>query len=92
MKRNAFPLQLTAPLNLTQIKKIATASQGRGGGFGGGGGRPSEGGFGSGRPAFDPASSPSPRNYNCKQKVPSPWGGLSCEKGQHHVRDDDTRG
>ncbi len=67
--------QLTNPLNLTQIKKIATASQGRGGGFGGGGGgRPGGGGgFGGGRPggggpggrpAFDPASFPSPRDYN----------------------------
>lgn len=71
--------QLTAPLTLVQIKKIATASQGRGGGrpgggggfgggrpggggFGGGGGRP--GGGGGGRPAFDPASFPSPRDYN----------------------------
>jgi len=77
--------QLTKPLNLVQIKKIATASQGRGGGrgpggggfggggggrpgggggggFGGGGGRP--GGAGGGRPAFDPASFPSPRDYN----------------------------
>ena len=65
--------QLTAPLTLIQIKKIATASQGRGGGrpggggggggFGGGGGRPG-GGAPGGRPAFDPASIPSPRDYN----------------------------
>ncbi|MDQ2800273.1 MAG: hypothetical protein M3Y13_11610, partial [Armatimonadota bacterium] len=70
--------QLTMPLNLMQIKKIATASQGRGGfgggrpgggggGFGGGGGgfgggRPGGGAPGGGRPAFDPASFPSPRD------------------------------
>lgn len=65
--------QVTTPLNLQQIKAIATASQGRRGGFGGGGGggRPGGGGFGGGRPggpggrpAFDPASFPSPRDYN----------------------------
>ena len=65
--------QITTPLTLVQIKKIAMASQPRrGGGFGGGGfgvGRPG-GGFGGpgggpgGRPGFDPASMPAPRDYN----------------------------
>ena len=51
--------QLTAPLNLPQLKKLATMSQRRGGpgggGPGGGGGRPGGGGgFGGGRPGGGP--------------------------------------
>ena len=67
--------QITTPLTLIQIKKIAMAAQHRGGfggggrpggGFGGpGGGRPGGGPGGpGGRPAFDPASMPAPRDYN----------------------------
>lgn len=61
--------QLTAPLSLAQIKKIAMASQGRrGGGFGGGGGRPGGGGGrpggGGGRPPMDPNAFPAPKDYN----------------------------
>ena len=70
--------QLTAPLSLPQIKKIAMASQGRrGGGFGGGGGGRGPGGGGGGfgggggrpgggggRPPMDPASFPAPKDYN----------------------------
>jgi len=57
--------QITAPLSLIQIKKIAMMAQPRRGGGGFGGGRPGGAGGGpGGRPAFDIASMPSPRDYN----------------------------
>ena len=90
--------QLTAPLSLIQIKKIATASQGRGG-FGGGGGRPGGGGgfgggFGGGRPggpgggplAFDPASFPSPRDYNPLNPATSPMVRARGRAQQRHAQ------
>ena len=59
--------QITAPLNIAQIKKIVTASAGRpggrgGGGFGGGGGRPGGGGPRPG--GADPSAFPDPKDYN----------------------------
>lgn len=87
--------QLTAPLTLIQIKKIATASQGRGG-FGGGGGRPGGGGgFGGGRPgggapggrpAFDPASFPSPRDYNPLNPATNPMARARGRGQQRHAQ------
>lgn len=72
----AINKKLTDSLTLPQLQKYAAATArrgGRGGGFGGGGGRPGGGGrgfggggggrgFGGGR--FDPASFPSPHDYN----------------------------
>lgn len=60
--------QLTDPLTLPQIKKMATLAQGgrRGGGGGmgrpGGGGGP--GGADGGRGGFDPSRMPDPKEYN----------------------------
>lgn len=70
--------KLTDGLTLPQLQKYAAATarpagRGGGGGFGGGGGgRPGGGfggggggrGFGGGRGGFDPASFPSPHDYN----------------------------
>ncbi len=58
---------LTAPLNDTQLKKIATGPRfGRGGpGFGGGARMGGGGGQGGGqRPAFDISKFPDPKDYN----------------------------
>lgn len=85
--------QITAPLNIAQIKKIATASQGRGG-FGGGrpgggggggfgGGRP---GGGGGRPPFDPASFPSPREYNPLNPDTQPMARMRDRQKQRHAQ------
>ncbi len=70
----AINKKLTDSLTLPQLQKYAAATarrggRGGGGGFGGGGGRPGGGGgggrgFGGGRGGFDPASFPSPHDYN----------------------------
>ncbi len=80
--------QLTMPLSLIQIKKIATMAQARrGGGFGGG--RP--GGFGGaggpgGRPAFDPASMPAPRDYNPLNPATQPMARQRQRAMQRHAQ------
>ncbi len=69
----AINKKLTDSLTLPQLQKYAAATArrgGRGGGGGFGGGRPGGGpggggrGFGGGRGGFDPASFPSPHDYN----------------------------
>jgi len=71
----AINKKLTDSLTLPQLQKYAAATarrggRGGGGGFGGGGGRPGGGGgggrpgFGGGRGGFNPASFPSPHDYN----------------------------
>lgn len=85
--------QITRPLSLIQIKKIAMAAQERrgrpgGGGFGGGGGRPGGGGFGGGggRPGFDPASMPAPRDYNPLNPDTQPMARARQRGRQRHAQ------